>query len=288
MKDLPTAEDLEKAEQYAMSKLCIEIPSKYGRGLTSWNNTKCSITRAGCTPGTTNPISREPYDSKGNDLINNENDKVFGSFWKYYEPGFYVMKTTKSSPKTEVCTRGNFLLKRWCEYPGTRNEKPTPGITEPNKKFDYAIKNGKETCIIPKEYCDSKQVGYSQANNECIVSTSQKQAEWFLSPALVRSAKASDMRLKTNIRMFKPDFPVKGINLYSYTWKPEAYKLYGNSGNDIGFVADNLPQNYIYIDTHGYKNINIDLENKTMYIIKIFLILKKKYNECIIIIIIKT
>ena len=38
VKRIPTETELDKAYDYAMKKLCTEIPSKYGKpGLTRWN-----------------------------------------------------------------------------------------------------------------------------------------------------------------------------------------------------------------------------------------------------------
>jgi len=66
----------------------------------------------------------------------------------------------------------------------------------------------------------------------------------------------SDKRLKTNIKLYKKDYPVQGIDLYSYEWNDIATQLYGLSGSTIGFIADLLPPKYVSVDEHGYKYIN--------------------------------
>ncbi len=66
----------------------------------------------------------------------------------------------------------------------------------------------------------------------------------------------SDKRLKTNIKLYKKDYPDQGIDLYSYEWNDIATQLYGLSGSTIGFIADLLPPKYVDIDEHGYKYIN--------------------------------
>ena len=38
MVKLPSDDDLDKAHKYAMKKLCTEIPGKFGRGLTNWDD----------------------------------------------------------------------------------------------------------------------------------------------------------------------------------------------------------------------------------------------------------
>ena len=71
-----------------------------------------------------------------------------------------------------------------------------------------------------------------------------------------RCSAFSDKRLKTNIKLYKKDYPVQGIDLYSYEWNDIATQLYGLSGSTIGFIADLLPPKYVGVDEHGYKYIN--------------------------------
>ncbi len=78
-----------------------------------------------------------------------------------------------------------------------------------------------------------------------------------------RCNRPSDKRLKTNIKLYKKDYPVQGIDLYSYEWNDIATKLYGLSGSTIGFIVDLLPPKYVGVDEHGYKYIN-DYPDDTM------------------------
>lgn len=278
MKDVPTDAELEAAEQYALSKMCTEIPNSIGSGLTMWDSSKkkCVITQKGCTPGYGNPLSQPKYNSAGNEIKINKLDRRYGKFWQNWKPDFYVYKTTKLSPTKKVCSRGNFLLYQWCEFPNTRaGGGYQKGVTNV-PRFTYMIKNGKEQCGIPKKYCEAKGVSYSSSKQDCYVSKGQQAGEFFASGSMVRSLKVSDKRLKTNIKLFKKDFAGKGINLYQYDWTPTASKLYGNNiKGDLGFIADELPSNYTYTDVNGYKNIDTDLNTYEMNNINNFLYLKK-------------
>lgn len=281
----PTADELDAAHEHAMSKLCTEIPNKYGAaGGTSWDsNAKvCRLTRKGCQASVTNPISQPLFDAGGNYREFSENDRTFGEFWKKNPPGFYVWRATKNSGGRQVCARGNFLLQQWCEDPSTRAEGHQPGITN-TPRFEYNIRNGKEECYIPKTYCDSKGMSYDSTKRDCYVSNSQKILEFFVGSVITRSRKASDKRLKTNIRVLKRDFPVKGINVYMYDWNYIAMTAYGLQGSDIGFLADELDPKYIYYDDLGYKHINTDIEDDLMSRISAFLTIKDKLKSLLIV-----
>ena len=275
-KDVPTEEDFNAAHVYAMSKLCLDIPETFGEpGLTEWDDHDkvCRISRKGCQPEVNNPLTQPLYDSGGGYIEYEEDDPMFGEFWKKMPPGYYVWRTTKKSPRKEVCARGNFLMQQWCEAPKTRSEKEEPGITNV-PPFEYKVVNGVEECHIPKAYCDSKGVSYDAENKDCFVSDSQKVAEFFSSTVMVRSGKASDKRLKNNITLIKKDFPVEGIHVYSFEWNEIAYTTYGYSGYDVGFIADELDEKYIKYDPHGFKMININYQDDTMKKIYAFLKIK--------------
>jgi hypothetical protein len=199
MKDVPTEQELEDAHDWAIKQLCIEIPNTVGSHLTRWDRHEgtCKFTEEACTPGELNPISQIKFDVAGNELEINRSHRLYGKFWKKYEPDFLVYKGTKFSPHTPVCSRGNYLLKQWCNYPKTRNDerrndgKKTKGVTNA-KPFIYLVDgNGKETCDIPKEYCDDKGISFDENNLECYVTNSQKWGEFFSSTHLVRSIKRS-------------------------------------------------------------------------------------------------
>ena len=287
-KSVPSADDFNKAHEYAMSKLCTEIPSNFGRqGLTNWNEREkvCNITEFGCQPDVTNPISQPMFTSGGTQLEFKDTDRVFGDFWKRSPPEFLVMKTTKKSPRKKVCARANFLAWQWCMIPRTRADGHVPGITD-TPRFQYNIRNGKEECYIPESYCDAKGVSYDARKKDCYVSNKQKIAEFFSSSVLVRTRKArratSDKRLKNNIKLIKKDFPHKGINIYTFEWNHIALTTYGLSGEDIGFLADELNPEYVYLDDLGYKHIKLDIEDDYMQKISAFLKIKDSIKNIIV------
>jgi hypothetical protein len=283
-RSVPTADELNEAHLHAMSKLCTEIPNKYGApGGTTWDdrNKVCRITERGCEARVTNPISQPMFTASGEYRTFSDDDRTFGEFWKKNPPGFYAWKATAKSGGRKVCARSNFLLWQWCEIPRSRAEKHEPGITN-TPRFEYNIRNGKEECYIPKEYCDSKGMSYNATERDCYVPTSQKIAEFFSGSVLVRSRRASDKKLKNNIRLLKKDFPVKGINVYTYEWNYVALTSYGLYGNDVGFIADELDPKYIYYDDLGYKHINTDIDDELMQKISAFLDIKDKLKNIIL------
>lgn len=273
-KDLPTAADITAAHYYAVSLLCTEIPEKYGEpGITVWNtdNNSCPVTRKGCQPDVKNPITQPLFDTDGKIILYDKDDRMFGDFWQKNPPGYYVWRTTKNSPRTEVCARGNYLMQQWCESPKTRSDKKIAGVTDVIP-FKYIVKNGTEVCEIPEQYCKNKGVSFK--NGDCFVSEGQKVAEFFSSSVVVRSQRASDKRLKKNIKVLRKDFIEKGIHVYMYEWNDVAQTVYGLVGYDVGFIADELDPKYIIIDTLGYKTINTSIEDETMKKIYAFMKIK--------------
>jgi hypothetical protein len=272
-KDVPNPNDITAAHTYAMSRLCLEIPEKFGEpGITRWDDVDkvCRITKKGCQPDVRNPISQPLFDHDGNIIKQDMSNVMFSEFWKRHRPGYYVWRTTKDSPREEVCARGNYLMQRWCEYPKSRGDKDIPGVTDA-EPFKYVIRNGIELCEIPKSYCEAKGVSYDEEKKDCYVPKSQQLAEFFTSSVLIRSQRASDKRLKKIIKVIKENFPVQGVNVYLYEWNDIALTVYGFSGMEIGFLADELDDKYIKLDPLGYKVINTDYEDDTMMKIKSFL-----------------
>jgi hypothetical protein len=285
MKDVPSMEELEEAENYALSKLCTEIPNTIGPGLTRWNSTKkvCEITKQGCDPFKRgNLMSVSKYDpNTGEEYTPRVQNQRQRDFLKYWNPDFYVMKKIKNSRK-EVCARGNFLLFQWCEFPKTRGGGAfQKGITNV-PKFNYNVRAGKETCDIPKSYCDSKGVSYSDSKRDCYVKGSQKVGEFFASPAMVRMGKVSDVRLKYDIVPMKHDWFGEGVHLYTFKWRPQATQLYGLSGEDGGCLADELPESHINIDENGFKNLNFDLNTPLMIKIRNFTYMKNGFEKILL------
>ena len=276
-KDLPTESDLDAAYEYAISKLCTEIPETIGEpGITIWDKTEknCKVTRKGCRPDKKNPLSQPFFHKNGEKVIYSEFDSLYGEFWKKRPPGYYVWRTTDKDPRKFVCAPGNFLMQQWCEFPNMRGE-PTPGITDVHP-FEYKVINGVEQCEITRDYCE-KSKGVRYENKDCVVPKLQQLAEFWSSSVLVRHQnrkRASDKRLKKNIKLLYKDFPVKNLNVYIYEWNEIAYTTYGYSGYDIGFIADELDSKYIIYDPNGYKQINLTLKDETILKIKLFLNIK--------------
>lgn len=278
---VPTPEELNDAHEYAMSKLCSEIPENYGdAGITDWDDYEkvCKITKKGCQPDVKNPISQPIFSSNGDFMEYDENDEKYGEFWKIYQPGYYVWRTTKNSPRTPVCARGNYLMQRWCEAPKSRYDKRQPGITDV-PPFEYVIKNGEERCEITKAYCDAKGVYFDSDSKDCYVPEHQKWAEFFTGSVLIRQNRASDSRLKKNIKLLRKNFPLEGIHLYYYEWNDIAATTYGLVGVDIGFLADEFDPKYIEIDPNGFKTININIKDDNMNKIYAFLSIKNSLKN---------
>lgn len=283
-KPVPTTDDLMAAHEYAMSKLCTDIPEKYGRaGRTAWDDREkvCRITEQGCNADVSNPISQPMYTSSGDFRTLDKNHPTYGKFWEKNPPGFYVWRTTKNSPAKKVCARANFLLWQWCMMPQTRAEGHVAGVTN-TPRFEYNVRNGKEECYIPKEYCDSKGVSYDANARDCYVSDSQKILEFFTGSVFIRKQRASDKRLKDNVMLLKEDFPVKGTNVYTWKWNDIASMLYGLSGQDIGFIADELDPKYVFKDKHGFKNIKTDVKDEYMHQIVKFLYIKERLKNILV------
>lgn len=274
---IPTADDITAAHEYAISKLCTEIPNNFGAaGRTRWDDRKkeCKITEFGCTPTILNPISQPMYTSGGDYMEYKDDHRVFGKFWKKMPPGYYQWKSTKNSGRQKVCARGNFLLWQWCERPESRAEGHQPGITN-TPRFQYNIRNGKEECYITKEYCDDKGVSFDAAKRDCYVSQSQKILEFFTGSVFVRSRRRkSDKRLKDNIIPIRYDFPIKGVHVYTFEWNDTAKLLYGLEGHDIGFIADELDPKYVSKDENGYKVIDTTINDDYMKKLTDFLNIK--------------
>ena len=284
-KQIPSEEDLNKAHEYAMMFMCTEVPQKLtGRtGDTYWDFAKkqCRFTKQGCTPESRNPFSQPMYDSNGKAMDYSNNGGVYDKLWAKNPPSFLQMKAikTKSGYSELGCGRGNFLLQNWCDNPKSRADKSKPGVTNVDGFRYYINTAGKETCSIPKSYCDEKGLDYSTRTKQCYKNTLQAIGEFVIGTTIIREARVSDKRLKENIQMFKENYGGPNVHLYTYTWTKKAEKLYGNKGPDIGFLAndiENLGYNCVFIDDKGYKNINFDcLSNNNMTKIINFLNAKK-------------
>lgn len=197
---IPTEQQLIDADNYACKQLCTLIPSKAFNGnLTYWDNTMkaCRITSEGCDANPVNPISRPVFSNNGTpiDLFKTEHNQRVLDFWNdggNWIPDQYVMKYISSNPSNQVCARANNLLYQWCNYPATRTTGDLSGKGYSDvPPFEYTVRDGVETCVIHKDYCDNRGVSYNGTvgKEDCYVSTGQKVAEFFASDVLVRRAK---------------------------------------------------------------------------------------------------
>jgi len=193
---IPTDQQLIDSENYAISKMCIMIPSQFKQSMTKWDDTAkvCRITKEGCAATPTNPLSRPVFTNNGTpiDLLSTEKNKNILNFWNdgfNWQPDQYVYKNVSGSTG-QVCARANSLLYQWCEYPRTRTSGKGYDDVPP---FKYTVRDGVETCIIGKDYCNNRGVDYDGTigNERCYVSTGQQIAEFLASSVLVRYAKQS-------------------------------------------------------------------------------------------------
>jgi len=271
---IPTLAEIEAAEEYALSKLCTEIPDKFSPGLTTWDDRSktCKITQKGCQAGSGNPISQLPFDGAGNIISFDENNRTFGWFWKKFPADYLVWRATNTSGGRAYCAKGNEMLYQWCMYPKTRGDGDhIKGITN-IPRFQYNVRNGKEECYIPESYCKNRGVSYNATTRDCYVSNAQKVREFFVGSVITRrSRRASDPRLKKNIELHTKDFPIQGMNVYTYEWNDVAMTTYGYVGADIGFLADEFPEEYVGVDDFGYKYIKTHIEDEFMMRVTTFL-----------------
>ena len=289
---IPMENDLDFAHLYALEKLCKEIPNilTFRNGDVNFDRRmmKCRFTKQGCNPTPRNPFSRKLYNDDGTDIdFKKTSGGAYKELWEMNEPDFLVWRKNKSG--VQACRRGNFLLQNWCENPKSRSEngKKVAGVTDVPKFTYFVDTQGNESCEVPKEYCKDKGQSYSSSKKKCFVPDGQAALEFVTGTTLVRSARVSDKKLKTNRKIFKENYGGKGIHLYTFTWTEQAKLLYGNEGDDVGFLADEIEQlgsNCVYKDMNGYKTINFNcLEQKNMKRIVNFLNIKKdiwkKFNS---------
>jgi hypothetical protein len=198
----PTIKELEQADQYAARRLCTEIPTKnFTGGLTKWDEKRkrCGITQVGCESTALGPLSIDTFTINGT-LLNWEDLNVspkLKKFWSLHPPNHLVWKKVKG--KTELgCARSNFKLQQFCEFPAQRNSKNEAAfdgnIGKGNDNvppFRYVVRNGVETCVIGRDYCDAKQISYNEQDEECYISLGQQIAEFLIGTTLIREMKAA-------------------------------------------------------------------------------------------------
>jgi hypothetical protein len=197
---IPTEKEIAAAEEYALKILCLEIPKQFQPGLTYWDDhvKACRISQAGCTNSSPqNPLNQILYTSSGEPIEFEKWSKnpSLNDFWAHRPPDHLAWKVTTSSNNQFVCARANDLLYRWCQFPNTRvdsNGYGYSGLGWNVGRFQYTNRNGKESCIIPKSYCDEKGVDYdgTPGHETCFVSGIQAFGELITGSVLVRMANA--------------------------------------------------------------------------------------------------
>jgi hypothetical protein len=173
------------------------------------------------------------------------------------------------------CYIGNQLLRRWCTSP----ESDIRGEGKNNKPaFYYNPHNG--NCYLTKKYCKAMGEQYNgpdvvdpqlkaidssvnpsyastpldEIGGSCYVPPGQKFAETLFGKTLVRTftggcdqalSSLSDRRYKEDIKLLVKDYGGKGINLYSFIYKPEVKKMHPEyKSHNIGFLADEIQKIY--------------------------------------------
>jgi len=195
----PTIEELDAASMYASSKLCVQVPGQIRPGMTRWDDTmkKCRITEGGCAASVGNPLSLYSFSANGTILDWEKLDvsPAIKKFWSITPPQHLVWKVVKDSSES-VCARANFKLQQFCEFPGQRNSNNDDAFSGNVGKgydnvppFKYIVRNGKETCIIGKDYCDAKVMKYDPVKEDCYITDIQKAQEFLMSSYLVREMK---------------------------------------------------------------------------------------------------
>jgi len=202
--------DFEEAEIYALKKLC-EVPNKFKIGSTTFDEIsgRCKINKSACEfMSGQSPLSQPAVDANGNFISRNYNSlNKKNELWKDYPPEQLTWKRTISG--RDGCARSNSLIFNFCEHPKIRlGGKLQNGITDDNLKFEYVVSQGKETCLIPKSYCDKKGVSYSSAENKCVIPIGQKIGEFFGGTTLTRSIRAEDGFIQSEVAKFFTPFEV--------------------------------------------------------------------------------
>jgi hypothetical protein len=182
--------------------MCVYIPKDYATGgLTTWDDRakKCVITDSGCAATSGGLLSLDSFSPNGT-LLNWEDLNVSNNrkkFWKINPPQQLVWK--KIDGKTEFgCARANFKLEQFCRFPSQRDSK-NEGAFDGNvgkghdkvPGFEYIVRNGEETCIIGKDYCDAKAMSYDGVQEECYVPVGQQINEFIFGTTLTRQMRAA-------------------------------------------------------------------------------------------------
>lgn len=172
------------------------------------------------------------------------------------------------------CILGNFMLKKWCEIPSSRDNKTVKGMTD-TPPFKYDDKTGK--CNITKEYCDWEGVDFKEKNKngrpDCH-DTGGFLEDWILGKTLFRSMKNSfkchkekftliDDSKKSTERLIAKDFAGKDINIYAISWDYDVSDYVDITKPIVGYNCSEIEKKYpeLIVKKDGLKFIKITLDD---------------------------
>ena len=132
--------------------------------------------------------SQKPFDANGDEIPATScilgkcpDGKICAANEKCYTPKPYL------EFRDGKCVYGNFVLRKWCEFPDHRRKEPVPGVTDVNP-FTYDESTGK--CLLNKKYCE-EDMKVSFKTDElgrptCYSTTGEKTGEFFLGKTIFR------------------------------------------------------------------------------------------------------
>jgi len=206
-----------------------------------------------CEMPWTRPGDNTDYDKK---VLGEQIEKWWRQKWRppfYYNPDdaqCYVTKTyCENSPNTGGGFEANFGMSH--DYIGEFIQ----GCTHPHGKDD-AVREGYDCCADLGSSVAQFFFGRTMtADLKDVLSGNISVKTFFESsnPARALGDYLSDERLKTDIVSVAPVW--KGVNLYEFTWTLEAERLYGKTGRQRGFLAQELEKVFppsVARDANGY------------------------------------
>lgn len=178
------------------------------------------------------------------------------------------------------CILGNSLLRKYCEFPITRDDHHVKGKTDV-PPFRYSPETGE--CFITKKYCDwmgssYRTEGFSKKPN-CFQSKGDTVGQFVVGKTIFKGMKTgfkefyknipisinklADKKLMDNYKILKENFGGPGIHLYQIIWKKEAEKIDKTTINpSAGFIATEIHKVYpnIIIKQKNFLFIVISME----------------------------
>lgn len=225
------------------------VPYYCPDGLTGANACVHGHCRIQCAEECNN-VSNIPYDPNTGDWKPQGNNNTYLEYRKDAKGDSY-----------NHCYLGNYLLRRWCEVPSTRNP---PG--KPEEKFSYDPTEG--VCNLTESYCIGKGMDWDPSSKSCYETLGMEIAEALFGSTVVRGifkggCKLSDKRYKEKLTKIGPDFGGKGIHLYIFNYTKEALKLHPEySATQTGFLADEIRGTYPEVIKNIDGRLYIDIQKE--------------------------